>query len=83
MAKLITKETRKLDGLRRLVLPSAVREFGWEEGRPLDIFIMDDETVILKSYEPCCKMCGDSGKGLIVILTGCICFNCFNEAKKA
>ena len=84
MAKEIFKITRRLDELRRFALPADVKAFGWNEGTALDIFIMDDETVVLKAFQPCCKMCGASGsQGLIVIKTGCICFDCFNEAKKA
>jgi len=63
MSRVTIKVTRQLDDFRRLVLPSAVGAFGWEKRMPLDIFIMDDETVVLKAYQPCCKMCGESGQG--------------------
>lgn len=57
---------RNVDSVGRLVLPSELREkFGIKEsGGALEVYV-DDDSIILKKYEPTCIFCG----GLDDILT--------------
>ncbi|MBP3496043.1 MAG: AbrB/MazE/SpoVT family DNA-binding domain-containing protein [Clostridia bacterium] len=51
---------RKVDELGRLVLPMEIRNtFGIEPKDPIEIFV-ENNTIILKKYEPCCVLCGNS-----------------------
>lgn len=71
---------RKVDELGRIVLPIELRRtLDISPRDPLEIFI-EEETVILKKYEPACIFCGqandvDSFKGKN------ICSNCREELK--
>ena len=71
---------RKVDELGRVVLPIELRRtLDISPRDPLEIFI-EEETVILKKYEPACIFCGqandvDSFKGKN------ICSNCREELK--
>lgn len=51
---------RKIDDLGRVVLPKELRRtLGIEERDPLEIFI-EDNTIILKKYQPACMFCGNA-----------------------
>ena len=53
---------RNVDSLGRLVLPSEMRErFGVKDGGMLEIFV-DDDSIILKKFEPTCLFCGSYDK---------------------
>ena len=72
-----TDIVRKIDELGRVVLPIELRRtLDLDVKDPLEIFVDDDNTIILKKYEPACIFCGDArnvinykGKN---ICTGCI-----------
>ena len=66
---------RKIDGLGRIVLPIELRrtlEIG--DSDSLEIFI-EDNTIILKKYQPTCVFCGDS-KGVRVFKGKNVCADC-------
>lgn len=51
---------RKVDELGRVVLPVELRRtLAIEEKDALEIFV-DEETIILKKYEPACIFCGNA-----------------------
>lgn len=51
---------RKVDELGRVVLPVELRRtLDIEEKDALEIFV-DEETIILKKYEPACIFCGNA-----------------------
>lgn len=51
---------RKIDELGRIVLPKELRRtLDIEEKDPLEIFI-EDNTIILKKYQPACMFCGNA-----------------------
>lgn len=51
---------RKVDELGRIVIPKELRKsMSISEGDPLEIFT-DNDTIILKKYEPFCTFCGSS-----------------------
>jgi len=50
---------RKVDSMGRMVVPKEVRNIlGWDEGRPIEIFV-DGESVVLKAYWPGCIFCNN------------------------
>ena len=51
---------RKVDELGRIVLPVELRrKFGIEIRDAVEIYT-DDNSIILRKYEPCCIFCGDA-----------------------
>lgn len=52
---------RKIDELGRVVIPVEVRRrFGIDIRDSLEIFIEDNDNIVLKKYEPSCIFCGDA-----------------------
>ncbi len=50
---------RKVDELGRIVLPKELRNtLNINEKDPLEIYVDDDNKIILKKYEPACIFCG-------------------------
>ena len=69
---------RKIDDLGRIVLPIEQRrvlEIGEKDS--LEIFI-EDNTIILKKYQPACIFCGNA-KDVITFKGRNICPNCIKE----
>ncbi len=51
---------RKIDDLGRIVLPKELRRtLGIDDKDPLEIFV-EDNTIILKKYQPACMFCGNA-----------------------
>lgn len=70
---------RKIDELGRIVLPIELRRtLGLEEKDPLEIFVDDNGTIVLKKYEPACIFCGDA-RNAINFKGKIICANCIKE----
>lgn len=69
---------RKLDQLGRVVLPKELRDiFGLADNAPLAIYV-DNESIVLKKYEPDCIFCGDTNN--IKTFNGKkICSKCINN----
>lgn len=66
---------RKVDELGRVVLPVELRRtLEIAEKDSLEIFV-DDETIVLKKYEPACIFCGEA-KDVQEYKGKNICFNC-------
>lgn len=71
---------RKVDELGRIVIPIELRRnLGIEVKDALEIFVEDD-TVILRKYEPLCYIC-NSGKELTVFKNRRICSDCIQDVK--
>ena len=72
---------RKVDELGRVVLPIELRRtLDIAEKDALEIFV-DENTIILKKYQPDCIFCGD-GKDVQNYKGKNICAGCMNELKK-
>ena len=71
---------RKIDELGRIVLPIEIRRtLDMERGDPVEIFV-DEETIILKKYEPSCVFCGNANN--VTLFKGkLICADCLNSLK--
>lgn len=51
---------RNIDPLGRLVIPKEIRNvMDLPQGTPMEIFVGDDNSVILRKYAPGCAICGD------------------------
>ena len=69
---------RKVDELGRIVLPIELRRtLGIKEKDALEIYV-DENTVMLKKYEPACIFC-DSAKDITVFKGKNICAHCMKE----
>ena len=72
---------RKVDELGRIVIPKEIRKvFDIKEKDALEIYT-DDNTIILKKYEPFCIFCGSSDN-LITHHGKNICKKCANSVTK-
>ena len=72
---------RKVDELGRIVIPIELRRsLGIEEKDSLEIYVNED-TVILKKYEPACVFCGKS-KNVTQFHGKNICEDCMEELQK-
>ena len=72
---------RKVDELGRIVLPIELRRtLGINEKDALEIYV-DENTVMLKKYEPACICCG-SADGIEVYKGKNICEHCRAELEK-
>ena len=71
---------RKVDELGRVVLPIELRRtLNIHEKDALEIYV-DEESVILKKYEPACIFCGNA-KNITVYKNKNICEVCVDELK--
>ena len=71
---------RKIDNLGRLVVPKEIRTvLGWEEGQPLEIYV-DDETMVIKSYQPGCVFCNNL-TDLVEYKGQLVCKSCIRRLK--
>ena len=69
---------RKIDDLGRMVIPKELREtMDINKKDPMEIFV-DNNTIILKKYEPGCLFCGDV-ENTIQFKDKVICKSCLNE----
>lgn len=70
---------RKVDELGRIVLPKELRvTLNINEKDPLEIFVDEENRIILKKYEPACIFC--SGMNGIINYKGYnICRDCLGE----
>jgi len=69
---------RKIDPLGRFVLPKELRDILDIPVRtPMEIYTEDD-TIVLKKYEPDCLFCG-SGDDLITYKGKHVCINCLKD----
>ena len=72
---------RKVDELRRIVLPIELRRtLEIAERDSLEIYV-EGSTIILKKYEPACIFCGDA-KDVVNYKGRNICRTCLDEMKK-
>ncbi len=72
---------RKVDELGRIVLPIELRRtLNIAEKDSLEIYV-EDNTIILKKYEPCCCFCGET-KDIMVYKGKNVCHDCAKELSK-
>lgn len=72
---------RNLDELGRIVLPIELRRVLDIDRSPLEIFLEDDGSIILRKYEPSCVFCGESSN--VTNFRGkMVCTNCKLELSK-
>lgn len=72
---------RRVDELGRIVLPIELRRtLGIEEKDSLEIYV-DDDSIILRKYEPACLFCG-SAEGVVVYKGKNLCEKCISEIKE-
>ena len=72
---------RKVDELGRIVLPIELRRtLDIAEKDALEIYV-DDESIVLKKYEPSCIFCGNS-KDVISFKGKNICPRCLDELNR-
>lgn len=73
---------RRIDDLGRVVIPKELRRtLNINECDPLEIFV-EDESIILKKYNPGCTFCGEI-KGVIEFKNKIVCKKCLKEMKGA
>lgn len=71
---------RKVDELGRIVLPMELRRtFNIQKEDPLEIFV-DEDTIVLKKYEPACIFCG-SADDVVQIHGRNVCRACITEMR--
>ena len=71
---------RKVDELGRIVLPIELRRtLGINEKDALEIYV-DENTVMLKKYEPACIFCG-SADNITVYKDKNVCMHCLEDIK--
>lgn len=72
---------RKVDDLGRIVLPIELRRtLDIAERDPLEIFVEED-TVILRRYNPACVFCGES-KGITNYKGKNVCPDCIRKLRE-
>lgn len=77
-----TGMVRKVDELGRVVLPKELRNtMKIEEKTPLEIFV-DDNTIVLKKYEPGCTFCGNSEEDMFIFGGKHFCKSCANKIRE-
>lgn len=74
--------TRKVDSLGRVVIPKELRNnLGIEDDRDCFEIFVDDDSIILKKYQPSCCICGGFD-GITNYKNNLFCRNCLDELKK-
>lgn len=69
---------RKVDELGRIVLPIELRRtLNIEIKDPLEIFV-DGDSIVLKSYRPCCVFCGE-GDEIVSHMGKNVCKSCIDQ----
>ncbi len=70
---------RKVDELGRIVLPKELRvTLNIKEKDPLEIYVDENDKIVLKKYEPACIFCG-SMDGIINYKGHNICRKCLEQ----
>lgn len=74
--------TRKVDSLGRVVIPKELRNsLGIEDDKDCFEIFVDDDSIILKKYQPSCCICGGFD-GITNYKNKTFCQECINELKK-
>lgn len=76
-----TGVVRKLDDLGRIVIPIELRrtmDIGLRD--TLEIFVEDNDKIILKKYHPACIFCNDAGD-VTMYKDKLVCRNCLKELR--
>ena len=74
---------RKIDDLGRIVLPKELRQtMNIRRKDPMEIYVEDDGTIILKKYEPACIFCGNA-EDVLEFQGKIVCRECLENITKA
>ena len=77
-----TGMVRRLDSLRRIVIPKELRmTIGLAERDLVEIYVGDQNTIVLKKYETSCVIC-NSTDGLTSFKGKLLCARCLVELKE-
>lgn len=72
---------RKVDELGRIVLPMEIRKIlDIKERDAIEIFT-DDDTIVLKKYQPACLFCGQA-ENVVYFAGKRICRTCLEELRR-
>ncbi len=70
---------RKIDNLGRIVVPKELRQtMNIDVKDPIEIYVDDNDKIILKKYEPACIFCG-SAENTIEHKGKTVCEDCLHE----
>ena len=70
---------RSVDPLGRMVIPSELREsFGVKDGKGAFEIFVDNDSIILKKYEPTCVFCGNN-ENITIFKDRNVCEKCIKE----
>ena len=73
---------RQIDALGRIVIPKELRRtLDIADGDPLEMFI-EDNTVILRKYQPACIICGNA-KNIVTFKGRNFCPDCVKQLSAA
>jgi AbrB family transcriptional regulator, transcriptional pleiotropic regulator of transition state genes len=71
---------RKLDHLGRVVIPKEVRDiFDWNNNDPIEMFVTNDQQVVLQKYYAGCYLCGNVNDEFRLVKGKKICSHCIDE----
>lgn len=71
---------RKVDSLGRIVVPMELRKtLGISDRDDIEIFVMDEDTVVLQKYEPACNFCNENTEEVTLFRGKRICESCLEE----
>lgn len=74
---------RNVDPLGRIVIPKEIRNnFNLQINDPVEIFVNDDDEIVLKKYEPACIFC-DGTEDIVVYNGKQICKHCVTRLSDA
>ncbi|MEK8133128.1 AbrB/MazE/SpoVT family DNA-binding domain-containing protein [Paenibacillus filicis] len=80
--KKATGIVRRVDDLGRVVIPMELRRtLGIGEKDALEIYV-DENSIILKKYDPGCILCGSVEGKLVQFKNKLVCKHCLTEANK-
>ena len=72
---------RKVDELGRIVLPMELRRtLNIQKEDPVEIFV-DEDSIVLRKYEPACIFCGDA-RDVQNVKGKNVCQRCLDEMKE-
>lgn len=70
---------RKIDNLGRIVIPKELREtMNINVKDPIEIYVDDNDKIILKKYQPACIFCGNA-EDTIEYNGKIICYSCLDD----
>lgn len=73
---------RRIDDLGRVVVPKEIRDtFGWDAGTPLEIYVDEGQTLVMRRYARGCLVCG-AAENLVQVGNVPLCPKCVDKFVK-